>query len=403
MKINKWIIGILLLVIVAVATFSYLSREQEHSATIVHIENEVDAHAQPDEAWETAVSDMIIFSGGQVRTGSESAAQLAMLEGTVRLSSDTVFTVKQSQTSQDVLRTTVGLENGRLWVNLNTDQTHEFAIETGSAVATVRDTYFSVQIADGQTLLSVAEGEATLTAQETSVTVTAGEQAVAEQEQPPAPPEPMSRDERTLWATEGQMPELAPPPPVPATLFANAEDFQAAISELGTPTIIDFEEIDTSPINNTIQNRDPFPGDTYADQGIIFSNPKSLSLYLAPGGINLNGELWNESNSLSVDQFPFDEFASGDTDDDLLVTFEPPTVAVSFILVDNGSFEDDEFIQFFDDDGEIIEQVPLPEDFMDFRAFIGIISPDIPIASINIVEGANDGDDVNYDEFTFIP
>jgi peptidoglycan hydrolase-like protein with peptidoglycan-binding domain len=60
-------------------------------------------------------------------------------------------------------------------------------------------------------LVSVAEGEATLTAQEQTVTVKAGEQATVEVDRPPSLPEPMSDQERALWATEGEMPELAPP------------------------------------------------------------------------------------------------------------------------------------------------------------------------------------------------
>jgi hypothetical protein len=43
------------------------------------------------------------------------------------------------------------------------------------------------------------------------VAVAALQQATVEPGQPPAPPEPMSDEERALWATEGEMPELAPP------------------------------------------------------------------------------------------------------------------------------------------------------------------------------------------------
>jgi len=61
----------------------------------------------------------------------------------------------------------------------------------------------------------VVEGEAMLTAKEQSVTVAAGQQATVEPGQPPGQPEPMSDEERALWATEGEMPELAPPAPTP--------------------------------------------------------------------------------------------------------------------------------------------------------------------------------------------
>jgi hypothetical protein len=67
----------------------------------------------------------------------------------------------------------------------------------------------------GETLVSVAEGQVVLTAQERSVTVAAGEQTMVQAGQAPAPPEPMSDEERTLWAIEGEMPEMAPPTSTP--------------------------------------------------------------------------------------------------------------------------------------------------------------------------------------------
>ncbi len=166
----------------------------------------MDAHPRPRGDWEPAVVDMAIYGGGQVRTGAESSARLELLEGLVRLSADSIFTVKESVTRQGTLLTTLLLQEGRLWVHLTSDQPHEFTVETGNAVAAVRDTHFSVEVADGETLLSVAEGQAVLTAQEQSVTVVAGHQATVEPEQPPSPPEPMSKEERDLWVTEGEMP-----------------------------------------------------------------------------------------------------------------------------------------------------------------------------------------------------
>jgi len=133
----------------------------------------------------------------------------------VRLSANSLFTVKQSTTRRGKPATTLFLQEGRLWVHLTAGQPHEFAVEMGHAVATVRDTRFSVKVAEGKTLVSVAEGEVELTAQEQSVTVSSGQQAGVEPSQPPAPPEPMSDEERLLWAVEGEMPELAPPTRTP--------------------------------------------------------------------------------------------------------------------------------------------------------------------------------------------
>jgi hypothetical protein len=212
MKRRFWIAGGLVLVAVVVAVlFLLLTRGQEHPATVIEAVNKVDAHPRPRDDWQPATVGMAIYGGGQVRTGAASSARLELLEGLVRLSAETIFTIKESATRQGKWVTTLLLQEGRLWAHLTASQPHEFTVEAGSAVAAVRDTRFSVRVADGETQLSVAEGEVELTAQEQSVTVTAGEQATVEPDQPPSPPEPLSTEERRMWATEGEMPELAPP------------------------------------------------------------------------------------------------------------------------------------------------------------------------------------------------
>jgi len=215
-KKRPWIAGGLVLVAAAiVAIFLLSSGGQKQPATIIEAVNKVDAHPRPKDDWQPAAVGLEVHGGGQVRTGTESSARLELLEGIVRLSDESVFTVKESTTRQGKLLTTLFLQEGRLWAHLTTDQSHEFTVETGSTVVAVRDTHFSVRVADGETLLSVAEGEAVLTAQEQSVTVAAEQQVTVEPGQPPSPPEPMSDEERALWATEGEMPQLAPPTPTP--------------------------------------------------------------------------------------------------------------------------------------------------------------------------------------------
>ena len=211
MKKRVWIAGGLVLVTIIAVLFLRLAGGQEHPATIVETVNKVDAHARPKDDWQPGAVDMAIYGGGRVRTGAASSARIELLEGLVRLSADSIFTVKNSATRQGKLVTTLSLQEGRLWAHLAPGQPHEFTLETGSAVAAVRDTDFSVRVTDGETLLSVAKGEVVLMAQEQSVTVAALQQATVEPGQPPALPEPMSDEERALWATEGEMPELAPP------------------------------------------------------------------------------------------------------------------------------------------------------------------------------------------------
>ena len=192
------------------------SEDQERPATVVEVVNKVDAHPRPKDDWQPAVVDMAIHGGGQVRTGAASSARLELLEGVLRLAAESLFTVKESTTRQERLETTLFLQEGRLWAHLMASQPCEFSVETASAVAAVRDTRFSVKVdPDQTTLVSVAKGEVVLTAQEESVTVVAGQQATVKPGQPPSPPEPMSEEERALWATEGERPELAPPTSTP--------------------------------------------------------------------------------------------------------------------------------------------------------------------------------------------
>jgi hypothetical protein len=219
MKKRIWLIsGLMLVAVAALLLFLLMSLgKQENSATIVQALNRVDAHPRPGDAWRPAVAGMTIYGGGQVRTGAASSARLQLVEGVVRLAADSIFTLRESTSRRGRVATTVALLKGRLWAHVTTDRPHEFAVETGNAVAAVRDTRFSVRVADGQTFLSVAEGEVELTAQEQRVTVSAGQQTTVEQDQPPAPPEPMSDEERALWAVEGDMPSMAPAtqPPTP--------------------------------------------------------------------------------------------------------------------------------------------------------------------------------------------
>ena len=218
MKKRTWVMGgvVLAAIIIAVIALYLLPfGGQGQHATVVEAINKVDAHPRPADTWQPAAVDMAIYGGGQVRTGADSRARLELLEGIVRLSADTVFTVKESVTRRGRALTTLSLQEGRLWVSLTTGRPHEFTVETGNTVAAVRDTRFSVEVAAGETLVSVAEGQVVLTAQEQSVTVAADQQTTVKADQPPAPPEPLSDEERTLWATEGEMPEMAPPTSTP--------------------------------------------------------------------------------------------------------------------------------------------------------------------------------------------
>jgi len=129
-----------------------------------------------------------------------------------------------------------------------------------------------------------------------------------------------------------------------STIYTNPTDFENATQGLGNPTIIDFEDIDTSPVNNSINGREPFNGNYYTELGITFSNLYNYPLFISPGRLS-----WNVDNSLSVARFPYE--GNKDpiyyyNDDDLLVAIDPPCSAVGFTFINNGSQGTDEYIQF---------------------------------------------------------
>ena len=284
MKRRVWVAGGLVLVVIIVAGTVLLllpSGGQENTAMVIEAVNRVDAHPRPKDEWRLAVVDMIIYSGGQVRTGAASSVCLELLEGMVRLSADSIFTVKESTTRRGKLVTTLFLQQGRLWAHLTTDQPHEFTVETGNAVAAVRDTRFSVRVAEGETLLSVAEGEVVLTAQEQSVTVAREEQVTVKADRPPSPPEPMNDEERALWAIEGQMSELAPPtltpvPPMPT------------LTPLPTSTPPPVGEVDTGMGGNL-----SIRGVVRGSSGTVASDTYvTITVYEGGGGWDI-GQLWD--------------------------------------------------------------------------------------------------------------
>ncbi|HEY6222532.1 MAG TPA: hypothetical protein VIW26_02000, partial [Gemmatimonadales bacterium] len=183
-------------------------------------------------------------------------------------------------------------------------------------------------------------------------------------------------------------------------VYTDTAAFRQATAGLGTPVIVTFDDVDSTPINNTIAGRTPFNGTHYAAQGFTFASPGGYALYIAPGGLS-----WNPSNSLSVGHFPFDTTHAAPTNDadSLLITLSPGCRAVSFQPVDNGSQSANEFVRFLDAGGHTVLQHGLPANYTAERAFIGLVSSTQVVTTILVAENANDGDDVDYDDFTCFP
>lgn len=314
MKKKFWTIGGLAFVAslaVGVTLSSCSPGEQERPATVIETVNEVDAHPRPQDEWQSAAVDMLIYGGGQVRTGAESAAQLAFLEGIVRLAANSLFTVKKCTTQEEKLATTLFLQEGQLWAHLTSDQPHEFAVETGNAVAVVRDTHFSLRVIAGKTLLSVADGQVELTAQEQSVIVTAGQQVIVEPGQPPQPPQPMSDEEWASWTAEAEMVDI--------------EELKLALptatpTSTATPTIEPTSTPTATPTATQTPTATPTPVPTATptpttEPTAIPGPPVIISVdfpaEMPTDGSSVDGSVWFQDPDGDVNWVTFDTISSG--------------------------------------------------------------------------------------------
>lgn len=309
---KNWIIFLGLALLAVIAGACAQPESEGNTATVIETVNEVEAHPRPADNWQPAQPEMTIFGGGQVRTGQESSARLQLLEGIVRLWSETVFTVQESASREGRLVTTLFLQEGRLWAHLTTNQPHDFSVATASAVAAVRDTRLSVSVsADQTTLVSVAEGEATLTAQGKTVIVAAGQQSIVKPGQPPSPPEPMSNDELSLWATEGDMPELALliSTPTPTPTFTPTATFTPTPSPTPPPPPTRTSTATPSPVPTATPTPAATPTFTPAPTATPAPPPQPESYNFAAGdGQALDGTYYPPltcSSPVTVVYFPW--------------------------------------------------------------------------------------------------
>lgn len=189
-------------------------------------------------------------------------------------------------------------------------------------------------------------------------------------------------------------------------IYTDPAAFAQVTAGRGTPTIVNFDELDASPVNNTVAGRTPFDGGHYAGQGFTFASPGGYPLYIAPGGLP-----WNTSNSLSVGRFPYESDTTQSATDDadsLRVTLSPACGAVSFQLLDigigaNGTAGPADSVKFLDASGKVVQQAPFPRDYTSYRAFIGLVSTTQVVTTIVVAEAAHNGDDVDYDDFRCYP
>jgi hypothetical protein len=179
-------------------------------ATVVDLINRVDAHPLPEQEWEPAQVDMLVYRGGEVWAQEASTARVEVERGLVRVAPNTIFTFDQPDS--DTMR--IDLDEGQIWLDVDgLGAGQNLEVETPAAVASVRGTRFSVRAgSDGQTVVSTQASTVTVAAAGETVTVTAGLQTIVRPGEAPGAAMSMSLDERVRWgmATSANLDVLLP-------------------------------------------------------------------------------------------------------------------------------------------------------------------------------------------------
>jgi hypothetical protein len=186
--------------------------------------------------------------------------------------------------------------------------------------------------------------------------------------------------EESFFATQGTT--------VPVTTFSNESAFTTAVSNT---TLIGFEDRDTSA------GKAALSGNEYAGQGIIFASPNAQPLWAYPPPTSF----WTwPSKYLSPGAAPFE---GGDSNEDSLrLTFSSPVAAVGWTFLDMPN-PNVVTIRLYDQGNALIHETANGSGITvnaDNSAFWGVVSP-TPIARVEILDGAYNGDDIGFDNFRF--
>ncbi|MBU1744006.1 MAG: hypothetical protein KJ649_03795, partial [Proteobacteria bacterium] len=190
-----------------------------------------------------------------------------------------------------------------------------------------------------------------------------------------------SISEESFFGTEGSTAQV--------TIYSSEAAFTAVAANT---TLIGFEDRDTS------SGRMTFAGNEYAGQGITFASPNGQQLYVDPPPTS--NWTWS-SKYLSPGNAPF---MSGDSNEDsLTLTFSSPVAAVGWTFLDMPN-PYAVTIRVYDGNNNLIHEAPNGTGIVvnvEGHGFWGIVSPMTPIARVEIIDTANNGDDVAYDNFRF--
>ncbi|NOY98076.1 MAG: FecR domain-containing protein [Chloroflexi bacterium] len=254
-------------------------RPTERQATFIDIENDVSARTTANDPFLPVSVGESLSPGGTAQSGEDGRARLDLIpDGTViRMGPNSLFTLDELSPEPRQPFTRLQLLAGQIWIILSGGN---LETQTPYGTASVRGSMMGVSFdpdADGL-VVTCLEGHCALVNQAGSVELTEGQASVvANENQPPSPPRPLSPEELHDWLEAN--PEAAPfaadaPPPQPPPAmtpppFDTPPPNDAPPSSSGS----------SGPLTYSLTNNCP-EGENWHWQ---FVGPVSLSFTLAPG------------------------------------------------------------------------------------------------------------------------
>ena len=178
-------------------------------------------------------------------------------------------------------------------------------------------------------------------------------------------------------------------------VFNDEETFLQNAEEIGPVITIDFE---TLPDGTPLFDGTNLTGEEYSSLGVTFYAPSEEYLQaFGPHSIPSIDDSFEPIGTLSLSpgNGPFTP-PDNASDDDLDIIFTTPMSAVGFYILDLGGRDiHRESVTFFDENGGIIKRIQP-------NVFVGLVSPTVGISKVSVLENANDGDDVAYDNIHFV-
>lgn len=155
--------NIILLVCALLAALAGCQTEEAASplsASLSELSGRVEMKQAGQETFNQAAADTVLDVNGQVQTGVDGRVRLDLSSGTIiRVAPTSFFTLTSNDEVEGGLLTKLKLEAGKVFIILNGGQAD---VETPSGVASVKGSYLSVQVEDGNIVITCLEGTCSL-------------------------------------------------------------------------------------------------------------------------------------------------------------------------------------------------------------------------------------------------